>query len=967
MASKTLTFDEALEVLQGDITKCAPDVLENAINVVRDKEPNHPALKTAQEVLNSNKKKFDIEDALTYSANMNDMTVKLESFDYDTFINLDENADIKSYVDIVDIKENDGNKLKAVSAKKKKEYVELLFETAKLKAQTALAGSRDYLDKSPDEKHRMLTEEIRNTFFTDFARAAIASHTKAPTKKEEKIGSRDYKQYILNQVKNAAGVFKKIIEGDKRISVKTDSILSSVADSAGQIEQYIDNLKQKAKNAGKEVKEAFTKIATSFQKKKNQLEKKANQISENRYEIFKAIKGSFSDNKIKLLGNISASTAFGIVTAGIAAGTIGAPLTAAVGAYAAYHAAGSWVYPIVAEMRKINRQRREKGQPVLGFKAQLVQAWKNKTSKDKKKNSYKTRNTYIVNGVINTGLAAIGFGCLKNGLEAIDDLRALSEGVKEGVDAASATTAVNMDIANSIAQTKHAVSMGRIAIPLAGQFTDAALTYGISLADPDDKLKAEEAKQTAVAALVGAGFSALAQGITFAASSNAADITQDITQNSSDVVEVSEAASELSANATTEKSGGFFGKIKDFFSKPKADVSIESRMPQSDESVAVTDTSALSGNYMYNSAETISDTLDMADKPLQFADSVSVEQSLMTSEVENQVLDEEIKLETTDNMGSFPDTYSENMGITQRQYNVLVNTTEGTLKSASGEEITLDRAYANLTDETMANFPNQTKEEVLYKFNRLYAFMRKAYEVGDGTLRETPSGASYLENRFETMNLSLDEHQMDSLVAFAQDNTYASSADIKTGLQELFVDKNFDDKTLSSMVTTIHSNQRFYHNAEEMEALVGMLACGETLSAEQAQKVNVLLEQTDTILKTGKENTVLTGLNLSKECSDDDGQWQKLVLPPELPVLDDNIEIADEEIVIDDTPIALDDKPVLMAKMPLRQAPLPEEEIVVVKSVSTNVHGITDPEYADKSKVLEGARANRLINKASRD
>ncbi|MBQ8869870.1 MAG: hypothetical protein IJ019_00660 [Alphaproteobacteria bacterium] len=958
MVSKTLTFDEALEILQGNVTKCSPDVLENAINIVKDKEPTHPAIITAQEILNSNKKIFDMEDVLTYSANMNDMTVKLESFDYNAFINLDDNADIKSYVDVVIIKENDGNKLKTVSAEEKKKYVELLFETAKLKAQTALAGSRNYLDKSPDEKYRMITEEIRNTFFTDFARAAIASHMKAPTKKEEKIGSRDYKQYILNQVKTAASVFKKIIEGDKSISVKTDSVLASVADSAVRVENYIKGLKQKTKNAGKEVKDAFTSIANAFQKKKNQLEKKANQISENRYEIFKAIKGSFSDNKIKLIGNISASTAFGIVTAGIAAGTIGAPLTAAVGAYAAYHAAGSWVYPIVAEMRKINRQRREKGQPVLGFKAQLVQAWKNKTSKDKKKNSYKARNTYIIHGVINTGLAAIGFGCLKNGLEAIDDLRTLGEGVKEGVDAVQNTAAINMDIANSIAQTKHAVSMGRIAIPLAGQFTDAALTYGISLADPDDKTKAEEAKQTAVAALVGAGFSALAQGLTFAAGSNAVDVTNDITQNSSGMVEVPEISSDISSNAATEKSGGLLSNAKKLFSffKLKNEENMQDVVYQNPK----TDMSDLSSHYTYNEAPTISDTLSVAD-------SVSSDQQLMPDELENQTLSEELKIETSDeNFGSFPTTYNEDMSISQKQYDVLVRTTEGTLKSATGEEITLDKAYSNLTDETMANFPNQTREEVLYKFNRLYAFMRKAYEVGDGTLRETPSGTSYLENRFETMNLNLDENRMDSLVTFAQDNTYSSSADIKTGLQEMFADKNFNDKTLSSIVTTIHSNQRFYNNAEEMEALINLLGCGEELSAEQAQKVNTLLEQADEILKTGKENTVLTGLNLSKECSDDDGQWQKMVLPPEMPVLDD-VEIPEDDIVFDDIPTKLDDKPIMIAKMPLRQAEPPAEEVVVVKSVSRNVHGITDPEYADKSKVLEGARQKRWLKKAARD
>ncbi len=944
-----MTFERAVELLEGDIFTYTNDELSEAMRIVKDKAPNHPVLKATQEKLNAHQNENNITetDVNVYVNNTAYLDNISTTYGYSSFIQ--ENADIKKYVDVIDIVDNKNKK--NLTGKQKQKHLELLFEAAKLKALTSLAGSKEFEQKSPQEKENAIKEEIKNTFFADFARTTISSFIKTPTKKESKIGTKEYKQYILKQVQSAASAFKNFIEGNKRIRINTDNILASCADSAVQIETYINALKQKAKKTEASVRDGFNKVAKFFQDKKNKLEQKANHISENRYEIFKAVKGSFKDNKIKLIGNVSASAVFGAVTAGIAAGTVGAPITLAVGAYATYHAAGAWVYPIIAEMRKINRLRREKGEKPLKFKEQLAQAWKNKTSKDENKNSYKARNTYIVNGVVNTGLAAIGFGCLKDGLEAIDEVKTLTESVADGLNTAQ-STGINIDLANSIAETKHAVSMGRIAIPLAGQFADAGVTYAISVADPDNKEKAQEAKQTAVAALVGAGFSALAQGVSFAMASNATDLSENLSQVSAENNAIAETIPSDIPNEP-KSSEGVFSKLKNllgFSAKENTDF----QLSQDGEAAGVTalgDTSKLTDN-----TELTGDTESQTTLSSQGVNE-------FTTDANTEVLSTEVT--------SFPDTYNENMGISEKQYNTLVSTTEGTLKSATGEEITLDKAYMALDDDTMANFPNQTKEEVLYKFNRLYAFMRKAYEVGDGTLRETPSGAEYLESRFETMNLNLNDEKMDTLLTFAKENTYASRKDIESGLKEIFPEE-INAKTMSALVTTIHSNQRFNQHAEEMEALINLLGCGKELSAEEAFKVNSLLEQTDEILKTGKENNILTGLNLSKDCHDDDGQWQQLpekVAPPKLPILDDEIEIIDEDIVIEDD-VLLDNPRLMVAKMPLQQPVNPIEqndEIIVTKSVSSNVHGITDPEYADKSKVLDGARGRRLARKASRE
>ena len=937
MAKKQMTYDEALEILKGDLFNCSN--LDEAIRVVSETDPNNQVLKSALDKLETYKKDHNLTEdkADLYLNNIKDLEKASKEYSYDTFIK--NNKDIKEYVDVVDIMDGNGKKSKPLNEKDKKAYVELLFEAAKLKALTHLAGSKEFEQKTPEEKEKALHEEIKNTFFSDFARTAVSSYVSMPTEKESKIGTKEYKQYILKQVQDAAGAFKKFIEGKKRSKVHVDNVLATCADSASQVETYISAIKQKAQALKNSANEGFNKVAKFFQEKKNKFEKTANYISENRYEIFKSIKGSFKDNKIKLIGNLSASTAFGLVTAGIAAGTIGAPMTAAVGAYAAYHAVGAWVYPVVAEARKINRQRREKGLKPLKLKEQFAQAWKNKTSKDEEKDSYKARNTYIVNGVVNTGLAAIGFGCLKDGLEAIDEVRTLAEGAAEGLNAAQ-SAGVNIDLAQSIAETKHAVSMGRIAIPLAGQFADAGVSYAISVADPDNKEKAMEAKQTAATALLGAGFSALAQGIGFALSGNEAN---EIAENISQTVSENSVAAETATVATasveaSENVGGFFSRVKNFFSFGSNNVA----QAQEVEAPAPT-------------GETF-------------------------TEATGYVAAENAELNPSGNVAVFPTEYSQDMGISQREYNILVSTTEGTLKSATGEELTLDTAYTNLTDETMANFPNQTREEVLYKFNRLYAFMRKAYEVGDGTLRETPSGTDYLETKFQAMNLNLSEEKMDALVNFAKENTYASKKELTAGLKEMFPE-DFNAKTMSTLVTTIQSNQRFYQNAEEMEALVNLLGCGKELSAEQAVKVNALLEQTDEILKTGKENTVMTGLNLSKGCHDDDGEWRRVVTAPKLPVLDEEIVIEDEEIVIEDPVIEIDDKPIMVARMPLQnqdvtpvEPVVPAEQVVeepkelgVRKLVTTNYEDFENGKTAEKQTDITGtAKANRLLRRAGK-
>lgn len=937
-----MTVDEALNILKGDLDTYSYSKVQEALEVIKQQDPNNPVLKDFLSRTKNFEKENNLEskDSGLYEKNDRSIEALTDGYSFEKFIKEKNNQDVAKYVERTEVVDSVSGQ--TLDDKGKKDYLSLLFEGAKLKAQTVFSGSETFAQMSKKDQVKALKDEIKTIFFADFAQAAVASQLSRPTKEEQKIGSDAYKKYIDKQVKTATEIFDGIINGGKAIKVKTDAILSSCADTAIKVENYIKALRHKAqenllnatrkvsKDTGKVVAKTadkFTLLANSLQKKKNKFEQLANNVSKNRYEIWKNIKGSFSDNKIKLFGNIAANAAFGYWTAAAAAGaaTAGAApvLVPAVAAYAAYHAAGAWVYPIIAEMRKINRKKREAGEKPLPFTQALKQAWKNKMS------SRKDKRSYIIGGAINTALAAAGFAWLKDGLEAADSAATLANGAKEGL---------NVTLASNIAETRHAISLGRAGTATVAQLADASVAYVVSAKDPDNKEKAAEFKQAATAALVGLGLNVAFQAAGFAHGQSHGEVDADDVNVNHDTVK--DTIPDQPAKDGEGK--GFIGWISRVFYRTD------------EPKISATDT-------------------------VTQKDSVAPVVAPVTENISDQ---SNINIQEETISGLFPKTYSEDMGISKNEYNILVSTTEGTLKSATGEEVTLDRAYMNL-DGAMENFPDKTKEEILYKFNRLYAFMRKAYEVGDGTLRETPSGADYLENKFETLNLNLEDDKMGALVRFAQENTYADKATINEGLKEIFPD-GLKAKDSTAIMTIIHSNQRFYQHQEEMEALINLLGCGEKITAEQALSINKLLDSTDDLLATGKENTQLTGLSLAKDCHDDDGEWIRVPsneLPK--PVLPD-VVIEEEPIKVEDTPIDLvktpiiipfmvnipepdihvDAEPINVDNTPLHVEPMeaPDERQVrkVVITGMSQLEGETAPE---KEKVLSSRKAARMLRR----
>lgn len=955
-------LNEAVAVLQGETMAMMKGVdgfsrskVQDALKIVKEQDPNNPILKAyLQQVENFEKaNNLQSNDAEVYDQNSKDAAFSLNGYTFDKFTADKNNKDIAGYIDNAEVIDSESGKV--LEGQERKDYLSLIFEGAKLKAETSLSGNEDFAKMKKAEKIKLFKAEVKTIFFADFARSAIASELETPTTLEQRVGTKEYKAYIMRQSQKASEVFQKIVDGGKKIKIKTDAILASCADTAAQTEQYIKGLRlkaqqlaanaaQSAKNgaqkASDNIRNDFNKIADRLQKHKNNFEQLANNVSKNRYEIFKNIKGSFSDNKIKLFGNVAANAAFGYWTAAVASGAVAgaaAPvLVPAVAAYAVYHAAGAWVYPVVAEMRKINRKKREAGEPTLPFKQALKQAWKNKMD------SRKDKRTYIISGVVNTALAAGGLAWLKDGLEAADAAATLTDGVKDGL---------NVTLASSIAETRHAISMGRAGAATVAQLADAGIAYGASVADPENLEKKAEAKQTAIAALVGMGFNAAFQGIGFARGYNASsDVLSPEVETPAPAV--SDAANDTANEASSAPKNGFFkGLWSKMFGANEAD------------------------NASTASASNPTGSDVNAPNPANVDEAPEVESNAPAEAAQPETAE-------TDNMtGLFPKEYNKDMGISETQYNTLVKTTEGTLKAATGEEITLDRAYSNL-NSAMDNFEDKTKEEIMYKYNRLYAFMRKAYNVGDGTLRETPSGREYLTSRFSNISISgMNDEKMTQLVNYAMENTYADKAELKDGLNNLFPE-GLSNKDMTSLVTAIHSNQRFNQYQSEMEALTKLLGCGEQINAEQAKAINNMLDNTDALLTTGKAHTQLTGLSLAKDCHDDDGEWKYInVEPKEVPVpavpeLGDVELPADEPIAVEPTPIELQPDDDLQIKPMAYKAPepanIPEPEPErnvkgVRKMVATKMSQFEGENKPDYEKVLDEKRTARMLRRHKQD
>ncbi len=857
--TKDMTLEKALELLKGDVLDLSRSKSAAVMALVREANPDHPLLKKAEARIEA----FDKaeQEAILYRKNLRRVDSVASQNDYNAFMSdAENNKDILDLVEYTKIEDENGNVL---DDEQKADHFKRLYYGARDKAaisliQDATNQGEDLSKKDESFVKQDLQNQTKTIFFGDFAAIVAARELPKPKGQERVLGTTQFFNFIGKQAKKATEVFQNLLTKKGEIRVKSDHFVASAVDSVEQVDAHLNDVRSKLHSklvqSSEKAKTSYTEAATYWQKQKVHLETKAKKLWGNRYDIMKSVKNSFKDNKYKMIGDLGVSfgTAMWIsmgAASAAAAGVAVAPVvTAATATYAAYHAAGSWIWPVVAEMRKIKRERKEAGEAKLSLKERFKQAWRNKT-KDKNQ-----RRSYIISGALNTVAAFVIPAVVNHVAQTIDASRDLGQTVGTGLNASLATKTASV---RRLAYIGHAASV------VAAGGVDTSVDAALARFEKDTAQKAllkASAKRKALSTLFTTAASAAGVWLGFKMGGQTAN------------------AQEISLHAVP---GGHV-------ISPAA----ESVLPQPHAPLENVDSLLhhARGDSLTNQVlGTDSIPVDSTRIDSIAQAQVSVPQSGSAEDLINAAAD-------TGNAHQsivFPTEWNKDMGISQKQFEILVKTTEGTLAS-DNPNITLDRAYANA--EALAESLGKTKEQVLWDTNRLYAFMRKAIPLENGTLREAPSGAEYLTERFGKMNLGLDENAMKNLVSFAQNHTYDGKADIVAGLKETYGEQ-FNGAQINKMASIITSNQRFYQYGPEMESLIKALGCGDEISPETLTKVGALLNHTDEILKAGSKNVALTGFNL-EDCPQDQGEWREVAKAIKQVAEETKEEVKDTPVVV---------------------------------------------------------------------
>ncbi len=334
------------------------------------------------------------------------------------------------------------------------------------------------------------------------------------------------------------------------------------------------------------------------------------------------------------------------------------------------------------------------------------------------------------------------------------------------------------------------------------------------------------------------------------------------------------------------------------------------------------------------------------DEVLAAGDSIEVVEAADTTGMGAGVSGEElVDVAAQAEFEPFPKEWSEDLGISRREYNNLMSRLPGILKEV--DENSPDRLYNNLNDEVMANFPGKTKMQVLYdameqfrngrrsqyvlgnanfKFTDMYgeeqvgfyvntptgkvkitdegviAAAKQALANGDKISVARLHGEDFLVGQFHKMNIEgMDTEKMDAIVKIAME-TYNPN-EVKNAVVQIHeILPALDKAQLATITKIVDYNRRFDQNGKTMEALLHMMACGEQNG--NGAEMNALLDRTQEILAQSHGNAVPMGQEV--DCGKDHLVHVHRVVKevkveePVVPVIEEPV-IEEEPVVIPET------------------------------------------------------------------
>lgn len=290
-------------------------------------------------------------------------------------------------IEIVPLAENEDKDPEQV----KRSNIEMMFEAAKLQTHTSLVGDIRHLLTPKQKQKEQIVERIQDKFREQVLLTSVASELG-----NEDFGKIDTPEKLQKYAEKKEELVEKAlddIDGASILKLNENDVVTACADTEQETTQIAKLLERKM---------------TKASQLRGQIEKfnqKATSLWGKTYTIRKNIVANLKDNKWMHIANTAGTAAVAVAGMTASAPAVGA----AIGAYAVYSAAGAWVWPVVAEARKMQREAVAKGEEKPAF----GKVWKEAWSKLKNDKNYKNRAKIgtvagIIGGMVGFGGTSIG-------------------------------------------------------------------------------------------------------------------------------------------------------------------------------------------------------------------------------------------------------------------------------------------------------------------------------------------------------------------------------------------------------------------------------------------------------------------------------------------------------------------------------------------------------------------------------
>lgn len=362
------------------------EAAQNLVNGIANKEKKAKAQKKLDEVFKSyedeNGLNQDVEVLRKNDKSLDESLEHINLYGEDGTITEDF-KELEQVLTNVEIVEDDGS---VVAEEKKAKNLTQMFEAAKLEAYQENVGNLKYLMASKNEQRKQLTSKIKDLFVAKLGMAGVASTFELPTAEEQQDESK-FKAYLERKAKAADDFIASLIEGGKKLQVKVKDVITACADTDIEVSKFKDILETKLGKG----KSALGKRLKAFREKSVSLWGKA-------YEVSRKVVKNVKEHKWQHIANTAATLAVAMSGYG----------TAAIIGYAAYSAAGAWVWPVVAEAQKQRAAAKANGEKT-SFLASMKSAWKvKKADKDYKRQSLFGMVGAVAGGLVGAGGTSMG-------------------------------------------------------------------------------------------------------------------------------------------------------------------------------------------------------------------------------------------------------------------------------------------------------------------------------------------------------------------------------------------------------------------------------------------------------------------------------------------------------------------------------------------------------------------------------